>query len=133
MNNLAHLRSLLQATNGENGQTKDCSGKCAPHLMVPVPVGTIVRNINGKVVGDLDKVGMMFVAARGGAGGKGNHFFVSSEEQTPEISEYGATGEDVSYLTELRSMAHLGLVSNSEQCFPLKNINNRKCALILAL
>lgn len=110
VNNLSHLRSLLQATNGEDGQTKDCSGKCAPHLIVPVPVGTIIRNISGKVVGDLDKKGMMFVAARGGAGGKGNHFFVSSEEQSPKICEHGASGEDIPYLAELRSMANLGLV-----------------------
>lgn len=54
---------------------------------------------------------MMFVAARGGAGGKGNHFFVSNAEQAPQICEYGANGEDIAYVTELRSMANLGLVS----------------------
>lgn len=53
----------------------------------------------------------MFIAARGGAGGKGNHFFASNHEQTPMICEYGAKGEDLPYITELKSMAHLGLVS----------------------
>ena len=52
----------------------------------------------------------MFVAARGGAGGKGNAFFVSNLEQAPQICEHGANGEDITYLTELRSMAHIGLI-----------------------
>lgn len=52
----------------------------------------------------------MFVAARGGAGGKGNPFFITENEQAPQICEYGAQGEDLSYVIELRSMAHLGLV-----------------------
>lgn len=66
--------------------------------------------MQGKVVGDLDKEGSMFIAARGGAGGKGNHFFCSNIEQTPKVCEYGAKGEDLAYVAELRSMAHLGLV-----------------------
>lgn len=44
-------------------------------------------------------------------GGKGNHFFSSNNEKTPEVCEYGARGEDLAYVLELRSMAHLGLVS----------------------
>lgn len=71
----------------------------------------MIRNKNYVVVGDLDKEGAMFVAARGGAGGHGNHFFVTSTEQTPLVAEYGAQGEDLSYTLELRSMAHFGLVS----------------------
>lgn len=54
--------------------------------------------------------GMMFVAARGGAGGKGNHYFITDTEQAPEICEYGANGEEIEYVLELRSMAHVGLV-----------------------
>lgn len=111
MNNLAHIKSILHASNGENGRKKDCGGKSAEHCVVQVPVGTIIRNTEGKIVGDLNKVDAMFIAARGGAGGKGNHYFVTSEEQSPQISEYGAHGEDLTYITELRSMAHLGLVN----------------------
>lgn len=52
----------------------------------------------------------MFVSSRGGAGGKGNHFFASDIEQAPQISEYGAEGEDLSYTIEIRSMAHIGFI-----------------------
>lgn len=56
----------------------------------------------------------MFVAARGGAGGKGNHFFSSDTEHSPQICEIGAVGEDLAYSLELRSMAHVGLVNLNE-------------------
>ncbi|KAL5278912.1 hypothetical protein ACFFRR_003506 [Megaselia abdita] len=52
----------------------------------------------------------MFVAARGGSGGKGNSFFATDTEQSPKICEYGAEGEDVSYNLELRSMADVGFI-----------------------
>lgn len=89
---------------------KDCHGKNAQHHKVAVPVGTIIKNKEGKVVGDLSKEGLAFVAARGGAGGKGNHFFMSDTEQAPKVAEFGAQGEDLEYTLEIRSMAHVGLV-----------------------
>lgn len=46
-----------------------------------------------------------------GEGGKGNAFFASNNEKAPEVAEYGAKGEEMAYTLELRSMAHLGLVS----------------------
>ncbi|EAA14310.4 AGAP009702-PA [Anopheles gambiae str. PEST] len=107
---LNHITSLLRADDGEKGATKDCHGKNANHTVVKVPIGTIVRNPQGKVVGDLSSEGMMFVAARGGAGGKGNHFFKSDLEQAPQVAEFGATGEETAYTLELRSMAHIGFI-----------------------
>lgn len=101
---------MIHAENGEKGQNKDCHGKNAPHSIVEVPVGTVVKNSQGVVVGDLSTEGIMFVAARGGAGGKGNHFFVTDTEQAPKICEYGAEGEDLEYTLEVKSMAHVGLV-----------------------
>lgn len=59
---------MIKADDGHNGRNKDRVGKSADHKVIPVPVGTIVRAVNGKIVGDLDKEGSMFVAARGGAG-----------------------------------------------------------------
>ena len=65
---MAHVKTLIKADDGEGGRTKDRHGKSGEHKIVKVPVGTIVRNPNRKVVGDLDKEGSMFIAARGGAG-----------------------------------------------------------------
>lgn len=107
---LNHIPQLLQAPKGDDGRSKDRHGKNAKHLYVNVPVGTIIRNEIGEIVGDLGEEGMMFVAARGGAGGRGNKFFTTATEQAPKICEYGAQGEDVTYLIELKTMAHIGLI-----------------------
>ncbi|XP_011170501.1 mitochondrial ribosome-associated GTPase 2 isoform X2 [Solenopsis invicta] len=107
---LRHINSMIKAENGEKGYNKDCFGKNAEHNVVKVPIGTIVRDVDGKILADLDKEGMMFIAARGGAGGHGNAFFKSDTQQTPEICEYGAVGENLQYVLEVRSMAHIGLI-----------------------
>jgi len=107
---LAHVSSILKGFPGEKGYSKSCHGKSAPHNIVKVPVGTIVRDLDGKILADLDQDKSMFVLARGGGGGHGNQFFASSTEQKPLIAEYGAEGESLSYILELKSMAHFGLL-----------------------
>ncbi|XP_076237856.1 mitochondrial ribosome-associated GTPase 2-like [Calliopsis andreniformis] len=110
LKDLSHIESVIKAEDGERGHNKDCFGKNAKHTIVNVPLGTIVRNVEGKIVGDLNQIGMKFIAARGGAGGHGNAFFKSDVQQTPCISEYGAQGEDIQYVLEIKSMAHIGLI-----------------------
>lgn len=108
---LSRVHSVVQAEEGEKGYSKCCFGKNAEHNIVKVPIGTIVRDLTGKILCDLNQSGMMFIAARGGAGGHGNVFFKSDINQSPEICEYGAVGEDLQYVLEIKSMAHVGLVS----------------------
>ncbi|XP_004924191.1 mitochondrial ribosome-associated GTPase 2 [Bombyx mori] len=107
---LNHCKAVIQAKPGEKGFNKDCSGKNAGHVIVNVPIGTIIKNQNGQVIGDLDREGLMFVAARGGAGGRGNKFFLTDTEQAPDIAEFGAAGETNIYHLEVRSLAHVGLL-----------------------
>lgn len=101
----------FRGKHGENGKRKHCHGKNAEHSIIQVPIGTIVKNDEGRVIGDLDKEDMLFIAARGGAGGRGNAFFATDIQQTPDIAEYGAVGEEKHYTLEVRSMAHVGLVN----------------------
>ncbi|CAB0016710.1 unnamed protein product [Nesidiocoris tenuis] len=82
----------------------------SPALHFQVPVGTVVKTADGRFLADLDKEGTMFVLARGGAGGHGNHYFTTDVVQCPVVAEYGARGEDFSYCIEVKSMAHFGLV-----------------------
>ena len=79
--------------------------------MIQVPVGTMFKSMKGDIMADLDEDGGMFVAARGGAGGRGNNYFTSDVNQAPEIAEYGAEGEELGYVVEMRTIAHVGLVS----------------------
>ena len=74
-------------------------------------MGTIVKTETGRLLGSLEKHGEIFVAARGGAGGKGNHFFLSNENRAPAKAELGAKGQEMRLRVELRTMAHAGLVS----------------------
>ena len=93
LNSLYHLTTIISAKNGKNGSKKDLEGKCAEHKIVDVPVGTLFRNLERQVVAELRKDGTMFLAARGGAGGKGNAEFKASDRQTPMVAEKGGQGE----------------------------------------
>ncbi|XP_073987871.1 GTPase Obg [Rhodnius prolixus] len=107
---LNNVQTILRANHGDKGRNKDCHGANADHLVVKVPVGTVIRDNHGRTVGDLCEDGSMFILARGGAGGRGNHFFATDLMQSPKIAEYGATGEHISYILEVKSMAHFGLL-----------------------
>ncbi|KAF6199844.1 hypothetical protein GE061_006142 [Apolygus lucorum] len=107
---LNQLDTVIKADEGERGYNKDCHGKSASHKIITVPIGTVVKSPSGEVLGDLDNEGTMFVLARGGAGGHGNHYFTSDVEQCPLVAEYGGKGEDIAYQIEVKSMAHFGLV-----------------------
>lgn len=77
-----------------------------------VPVGTMFKNPDtGAVIADLvTPETSIFLGARGGAGGRGNKFFTTAENQSPEIAEYGAEGEECRYIVEMATIAHFGLV-----------------------
>ncbi|XP_018322307.1 mitochondrial ribosome-associated GTPase 2 isoform X2 [Agrilus planipennis] len=107
---LKNVDSVVKAEQGEKGSNRDCHGKNADHTLIKVPVGTVIKDANGCIVGDLKEEGSMFLAARGGAGGKGNKFFTSPTQQSPDICEYGAIGENINYHIEISSIAHIGLV-----------------------
>ena len=78
-----------------------------------VPLGTFFKDANEDIVADLKKDGDLFVAARGGAGGHGNHYFLTNEERAPTVYEEGARGQEQLLFSEMRVMAHVGLVSYS--------------------
>lgn len=75
-----------------------------------MPIGTFFRDTSSQVVADLAKQKDFFIAARGGAGGKGNYFFLSNENRAPTTYEEGGVGEDRVLYAELRVIAHFGMV-----------------------
>ncbi len=109
-NNLNHLKSRIHAPNGEEGMYYNRTGKTASHVVIDVPIGTVFRNMDRKIVAEVEEEGAMFLAARGGEGGKGNSFFKSAERQTPLAAEKGGQGEQFTFDVELRTMADVGLV-----------------------
>jgi len=73
-------------------------------------VGTFFRNVSGIVIADLQHSGDSFIAARGGAGGKGNYFFLTNENRAPTTYEEGGRGEEKIIYAELRAIADIGMV-----------------------
>jgi len=63
-----HYKHHYRAQNGEHGKGKDQHGKNAPALLVPVPVGTVIRDFfTGEILGDITEGNQTLVVARGGA------------------------------------------------------------------
>jgi len=106
---LEHLDTFIKAEPGVKGGKKDCHGKCAENNILEVPLGTIFCQ-GEEEVASLEHEGAMFIAARGGAGGKGNAFFTNEIDQCPRVAEYGGKGEKFEYDVELRTMADIGLI-----------------------
>ncbi|KAI0228035.1 Mitochondrial ribosome-associated GTPase 2 [Lamellibrachia satsuma] len=107
---LEHVTSQCTGESGANGRNKHRHGKNAPHTYIQVPLGTFFKDANEDIVADLKKDGDLFVAARGGAGGHGNHYFLTNEERAPTVYEEGARGQEQLLFSEMRVMAHVGLV-----------------------
>ncbi|XP_015926667.2 mitochondrial ribosome-associated GTPase 2 [Parasteatoda tepidariorum] len=106
---LDHVPPITRGCNGISGRGKHMHGANGSDFILDVPLGTLVKE-EDKLMCELNEHDSKFVAARGGAGGHGNHFFLSNENRHPEIAERGAKGEVRKYTLELKIMAHIGLV-----------------------
>jgi len=101
----------LRAERGEHGRGKDQHGKNGHDLIVRVPLGTLVHEVeSGVFLADLDTKGAEVVVARGGRGGKGNAFFATSTNRAPRFAQPGTPGEERLLQLELRLLADVGLV-----------------------
>lgn len=98
------------AENGQNGGAKRCSGKGAPDMVIRVPQGTLVRDLeSGRLLADLSTEEPQ-VIAKGGNGGWGNSHFATPTRQTPRFSKPGQPGEEFEVQLELKLLADVGLV-----------------------
>ena len=105
------FQSQLRGNRGAHGRGSDCHGKKGEELVVPVPLGTLVKHRDtDTVVCDLAKEGQRFLAARGGKGGKGNARFATSTRKAPRFAELGEPGAEAQYDLELKLIAEVGLV-----------------------
>lgn len=100
----------IQAWDGQPGLGSNCHGAKGEHTIISVPLGTVVRREDGTVIADLDVEGMRFLAARGGAGGRGNNFYLSDSNRHPQVCQVGARGEVKAYVLEMKTVAHAGMV-----------------------
>ena len=102
---------FFRAKNGENGRAKMQSGKSGEDLIIRVPVGTRVRDLeSGKIIADMNKPGRTRTVLRGGRGGKGNARFATPTRQTPRYAQNGQKTKEYEVELELMTIADVGLV-----------------------
>ena len=114
-----HVRTLLdcreqpryRARGGRSGQGSNKSGKSGEDLVIKVPPGTVVHDAeSGEVLADLVSAGNIFLAAKGGRGGRGNSHFATPTHQAPRKADPGEPGGELELTLELKLIADIGLV-----------------------
>ncbi|MCI8411053.1 MAG: GTPase ObgE [Clostridia bacterium] len=101
----------FKAKNGENGSGNHCNGKYGEDLVIKVPIGTVVKDVEtGKIVADLSEPNQKELILKGGRGGRGNSHFATATRQAPRFSEDGEKGDEKEIILELKLLADVGLL-----------------------
>lgn len=104
-------QKLIKGKKGENGRGKNQHGKGAEPIIIKVPQGTVVTDLDtGLVLADLSKKDDQEVIAKGGRGGRGNTAFKTQTNTAPDYSENGEEGEKKNLKVEVKMLADVGLV-----------------------
>lgn len=104
-------QKLIKGKKGENGRGKNQHGKGAEELIIKVPQGTVVTDLDtGLILADLSKKNQKEIIAKGGRGGRGNTAFKTQTNTAPDYSENGEEGEKKNLKVEVKMLADVGLV-----------------------
>lgn len=102
---------IHRAKTGENGQGADCYGRSAEDIVLRVPVGTVITDVEtGELIADLNHHDQRALLAAGGKGGIGNLHFKSSTNRAPRQFTRGEPGVSRRLKLELKLLADVGLL-----------------------
>ncbi len=113
INTLIDLRyqKQIKGKKGENGEGKAKHGKNAPDIIIRVPLGTIITDLESNlIIADLTKKDDEVIVAYGGRGGRGNIALATRSNPAPSYAENGEPGETRKVKIELKLLADVGLV-----------------------
>ncbi|GAA2188177.1 MULTISPECIES: GTPase ObgE [Leucobacter] len=105
-----HRRPHRTAENGGYGAGDYRAGTNGADLVLPVPVGTVVKDEAGETLIDLTEPGTRFIAAKGGVGGLGNLALSSTKRKAPGFALLGTEGWSGTLTLELKTIADVALV-----------------------
>lgn len=106
-----HFAPLVRAEHGEKGRNQQQYGRGGKDKVVPVPVGTEVRDFEtGEFLGEVLADGDTLQVAQGGKGGLGNMHFMTSTHQAPTEFTEGTPGEIKTLRLTMKTVAEVGLV-----------------------
>ncbi len=98
------------AEKGQNGSSRQCSGRNAERVVIKVPRGTLIREVeSGRILADMSSDEPVIIA-KGGKGGKGNMNFATPTRQIPRFAKPGFRGDEYNLKLELKLLADVGLV-----------------------
>lgn len=104
-------KSKYIARNGANGKGNNKKGKDGTNLIINVPKGTLVKDAySGRTIKDLKGNNESIKIAKGGKYGRGNTYFKSSTNQTPQLAEEGRKGQARWIKLELKLIADVGII-----------------------
>ena len=104
-------KSVFKAENGENGGIKGMHGKCAKHLYIKVPLGTVITDDKtDNIIANLTEQGQTVLIAKGGRGGRGNARFATAQKRAPQFCEPGEAGIERLVRLELKLISDIGLL-----------------------
>jgi GTP-binding protein len=113
LNTLLDLRyhREYRAERGQHGMGKKMHGKDGEDRIIPVPVGTVIKDAETRdIIADIDRDHMSVAIAKGGRGGLGNAHFATSVNQAPRYAQPGEEGEERWLVLELKLLADVGLI-----------------------
>lgn len=104
-------RTRFVAERGEHGMGSNMTGRSGKDVVLPVPPGTLIRDVDtGEMLGDVLADGDTVVVAKGGRGGRGNAYFATATHRAPREWQPGEEGESHNLEFELKLIADVGLV-----------------------
>ena len=105
-----HIRKYC-AQDGEQGGKRNCRGKNGVDIIVKVPEGTVVRELeSGKIIADMSGENRRQIILSGGKGGNGNQHYATSTMQALKYAQPGQPSKELDLFLELKVIADVGLV-----------------------
>lgn len=105
-----HIRKYC-AQDGEPGGKRNCRGKNGADIIVKVPEGTVIRELeSGKIIADMSGGNRRQTIISGGKGGNGNQHYATSTMQAPKYAQPGQPAKELNLFLELKVIADVGLV-----------------------